>query len=93
MDNKTITQVLVEWSGSQSPTLTWEDHDELKQLSPRAEAWGQASSQERGNARKLTDKQKEQVIKIDRQRTRDKCDSTCGPSGRSTRTHKPPQQA
>ena len=45
VQNKTIAQVLVQWSGADESAATWEDLDSLKQSFPRAPAWGQAVSQ------------------------------------------------
>ena len=46
----TVVRVLVQWSGSSEEEATWEDFEHLKQTFPRAPAWGQAGSQEEGNA-------------------------------------------
>lgn len=48
MGQRTIAQVLVQWSGMLETEATWEDRDFLKQQFPRAPAWGQAGSQEGG---------------------------------------------
>lgn len=87
---KTIAQVLIERSGTPSPPPTWEDRDALKQMFPRAEAWGQASSQEWGNVSGLTDSQKEQASSDRNSQERDGDDSTHGPTGRPISTHKKP---
>uniref|UniRef100_A0A8R7UFV3 Chromo domain-containing protein n=1 Tax=Triticum urartu TaxID=4572 RepID=A0A8R7UFV3_TRIUA len=48
-DNRYVAQVLVQWSGGDASSATWEDKDSLRQLFPRAPAWGQSGSQEGGN--------------------------------------------
>ncbi|XBH78185.1 hypothetical protein VPH35_104520 [Triticum aestivum] len=42
--NDSAVQVLIRWSDSTDELATWEDKDTLKQLFPRASAWGQAVS-------------------------------------------------
>ena len=48
-DNRSVAQVLVQWSGGDTTLATWEDKDSLRQLFPRAPAWGQAGSQGEGD--------------------------------------------
>ena len=48
-----VNQVLVHWSNSDDVLDSWEDEDALRQQFPRAAAWGQAASQERGYVRRL----------------------------------------
>jgi ribosomal protein L21E len=48
-----VNQVLVHWSNSNDVLDSWEDEDALRQQFPRAAAWGQAVSQERGYVRRL----------------------------------------
>ena len=45
---KKIPQALIQWSDSSADLATWEDLESLKQMFPRAPAWGQASSQQGG---------------------------------------------
>jgi hypothetical protein len=45
---RTVTQVLIKWSGAPAGDATWEDMEALKQQFPLAPAWGQAGFQERG---------------------------------------------
>jgi ribosomal protein L21E len=42
---KLIEQVQVEWKGTSSPAITWENLEELRHKFPAAPAWGQAGSQ------------------------------------------------
>jgi hypothetical protein len=44
----TVSQVLVQWSGSSESLATWEDSEALRQHFPAAPAWGQAVSQDGG---------------------------------------------
>jgi hypothetical protein len=44
-----VDQVLVRWSDWPIDMATWEDLASLRQAFPRAPAWGQAGSQDRGN--------------------------------------------
>jgi hypothetical protein len=46
--HRTVTQVLVQWSGTDEAQATWEDLERLKQAFPYAPAWGQAGFQEEG---------------------------------------------
>lgn len=41
--NNAIPQVLVQWSGLQADSATWEDWYNIKERFPEVEAWGQAS--------------------------------------------------
>lgn len=43
---KRVLQVLVQWSNGSTKLATWEDLETLKQMFPRAPAWGQAASQQ-----------------------------------------------
>lgn len=47
-NNRTVAQALVQWSGLTEELATWEDIEVLKQNFPRASAWGQAVSEDRG---------------------------------------------
>jgi hypothetical protein len=47
----TVSQVLVQWSGSPSSLATWEDSEALRQRFPGALAWGQASAYGGGDVR------------------------------------------
>jgi hypothetical protein len=51
--DRPVNQVLVHWSNSDDVLDSWEDEDVLRQQFPRAAAWGQAASQERGYVRRL----------------------------------------
>ena len=42
--NDSVVQVLIRWNDSTEDMATWEDKETLKQLFPRAPAWGQAVS-------------------------------------------------
>ena len=44
-----VEQALVEWSHMPPALATWESVEQLRQQFPRAPAWGQAVSQDRGN--------------------------------------------
>lgn len=44
-----IEEILVEWSQMPPSLATWELADQLRQQFPRAPAWGQAGSQDRGS--------------------------------------------
>ena len=46
--HRTITQVLVQWSGDVAAHATWEDLERLRHHFPFAPAWGQAGAQEEG---------------------------------------------
>ena len=48
-DLRSMAQVLLRWSGEDASSATWEEKDLLRQLFPRASAWGQAGSQEGAN--------------------------------------------
>uniref|UniRef100_A0A8R7UV01 Chromo domain-containing protein n=1 Tax=Triticum urartu TaxID=4572 RepID=A0A8R7UV01_TRIUA len=43
---KRVLQLLVQWSNGSTELATWEDLETLKQMFPRAPAWGQAASQQ-----------------------------------------------
>lgn len=45
---KKILQALIKWTNSSEELATWEDLDALKQMFPRAPAWGQAVSNQGG---------------------------------------------
>ena len=46
--SSSLVHVLVRWSNSSDELATWEDKETLKQLFPRAPAWGQAASKKGG---------------------------------------------
>ena len=46
--SSSLVQVLVRWSDSSDELATWEDKETLKQMFPRAPAWGQAVSKKGG---------------------------------------------
>ena len=48
-DNRSVAQVLVQWSGGDATSATWEDKNLLRQSFPRAPARGQVGSEEGGN--------------------------------------------
>uniref|UniRef100_A0A453C2C0 Tf2-1-like SH3-like domain-containing protein n=1 Tax=Aegilops tauschii subsp. strangulata TaxID=200361 RepID=A0A453C2C0_AEGTS len=48
-DNRSVAQALIQWSGGDASTTTWEDKDSIRQLFPRALAWGQAGSEGEGD--------------------------------------------
>jgi hypothetical protein len=47
----TVSQVLVQWSGSPLSLATWEEYEALRQRFPGAPAWGQASAYGGGDVR------------------------------------------
>jgi hypothetical protein len=46
--NRTVEQVLVQWSSGDAGSATWEDKEELQGRFPAAPAWGQAGAKARG---------------------------------------------
>lgn len=59
--HRTIAQVLIQWSDADLIEATWENLESLKQQFPRALAWGQANSQERGGVSDLEELAPEQL--------------------------------
>lgn len=51
---RSVTQALVQWSGTAEADATWEDLEQLRQAFPRAPAWGQAGFEEEGIVNDLT---------------------------------------
>lgn len=49
--NRTVEQVQVQWSTGNAASATWEDREELQSRFPKAPAWGQAGSEDRGGVR------------------------------------------
>jgi hypothetical protein len=59
-----IDQVLIRWSHSDAALDTWEDEEALQQRFPKAAAWGQAASQERGYVRKPRSQQQKRHVQV-----------------------------
>ena len=83
-DNRSVAQVLVQWSGGDVSSATWEDKDSLRQLFARAPAWGQAGPEEGGNV-------SDQGIGVVQPGRREGKELTHGPVARPTRDRTLPQ--
>lgn len=53
-----VTQILVRWKDLPSSLTTWEEVEDLHRRYPRCPAWGQAGSQEGGNVKTKTRREK-----------------------------------
>jgi hypothetical protein len=66
-----IDQVLIRWSHSDAALDTWEDEEALQQRFPKAAAWGQAASQERGYVRKPRSQEQKRHVQVNVEREKE----------------------
>ena len=66
--SSSLVQVLLRWSDSSDELATWEDKEMLKQMFPRAPAWGQAASKKGGidsdQASRSASDEREKLIQV-----------------------------
>lgn len=87
--NKTIEQVLVEWSPGTAASATWEDRQHLQDRFPAAPAWGQAGSQEGRDVREPYEASKQATTS---EHSSDETEEEAGTSDAAIRPSRPHRQ-